>query len=136
MNEMEIPTTAAVLSCPLQRSVERPTQKTLLHQLPKQEENGSSDHGRVDFSKARHDEAATTPNGIAASKLCQAVDETALRRLKESKEILDCFDDPDRRLLLVEGPSGGTHLILSFCRRRRFLSHFVAALTTASIVGS
>jgi hypothetical protein len=33
---------------------------------------------------------------------------TALQRPKESQEILDCFTDPNRQLLLVEGPCGGT----------------------------
>jgi hypothetical protein len=41
--------------------------------------------------------------------LCRALLATALQRPKESKEILDCFTDANRQLLLVEGPCGGTY---------------------------
>jgi hypothetical protein len=50
-----------------------------------------------------------TNNDNSESKLlCRALLATALQRPKESQEIQDCFTDPNRQLLLVEGPCGGT----------------------------
>jgi hypothetical protein len=47
-------------------------------------------------------------NDDELSKLHQALHETAVQRTKESNEILECFEDTNRQLLLVEGSCGGT----------------------------
>jgi hypothetical protein len=43
---------------------------------------------------------------------CRALDETILLRDKEATAILECFHDPLRQFLLVEGPSGGTNILI------------------------
>jgi hypothetical protein len=43
----------------------------------------------------------------SSSKWCQSLQATALQRTKEADEILAAFDDPNRQLLIVKGPSGG-----------------------------
>jgi hypothetical protein len=52
--------------------------------------------------------AACTNDELSYKLLSQALQKTVVERAKESKQILECFQDSNRQLLLVEGPSGGT----------------------------
>lgn len=49
--------------------------------------------------------SADVPKGISWSSILR---HTTLHRTNESKTILECFHDSDRKLLLIEGPCGGT----------------------------
>jgi hypothetical protein len=97
-------TTRILLSdYPVERSVTRPGQK-------KDNYNNSDSDGEDDVDDDTfHDTSRKTGDSAISTKWCRALDETVLRRAKESIEMLNCFADPSQQLLLVEGPTGGTY---------------------------
>lgn len=97
-------TTRIVLSeHPVERSVTRPGQR-------KNNNSGSDGEDDVD-EDTFHETSRKTGDSAISTKWCRALDETVLRRTKESSEMLNCFADPSQQLLLVEGPTGGTYVV-------------------------
>jgi hypothetical protein len=86
---------------PVERSVTRPDQR-------KNNNSGSDGKGDVE-DETFHDNSRKTGDSAISTKWCRALDETVLRRTKESSEMLNCFADPSQQLLLVEGPTGGAY---------------------------
>jgi hypothetical protein len=101
------PSTTIVSSHPESRSAELPNH-TLQFQIKNQNlyPDVALKHVREEDVDSTTEKVTTNDDEL--SKLDQELLETPVQRTKETKVILECFEDPNRQLLLVEGPCGGT----------------------------